>query len=188
MGVQRSLLGLIETASVRLDRNRGRARDDDPVLDTTDVLFICGGSFAGLERFETEDLVAFGLMPELVGRLPVVVVLEKPDHAQLARILTEPRHSLVEQYRLLFRWSGVELDIRADGIDEIATRAEARGVGARGLRAVMERLLLDEMFDLPHPGGSGRIVVDRGFVGRRLGVAARTPSPPRLAGPALPPA
>ncbi|MBX6368376.1 MAG: AAA family ATPase [Rhodospirillales bacterium] len=167
-GVQRSLLGLIEGRAASLDRGRRRASANDATLDTTNVLFICGGAFNGLKGASSRDLVEFGLLPELVGRLPVVVVLEPLGREDLVRILTEPRNALVEQYRALFRWSGVELEFTPDAIEEIAARALARGLGARGLRAVMETVLLDEMFELSDSPERRRLVVDRAFVAARL--------------------
>jgi ATP-dependent Clp protease ATP-binding subunit ClpX len=203
LGVQRGLLGLIEGRRARVE-GQGRRRKDDTCLDTTDVLFICGGTFSGIEAIaanrrnhaaphlkspprdealvstiDAEDLIAFGLMPELVGRLAVVVVLEPLEHGQLVQVLTEPKNSLVEQYRRLFRMSDVELEIRDCAVQEIATRAVARGLGARGLRAVMEAIFLEDMFEVPHQPETRRIVLDRKVVEVRLGVRA-------VSGPAQP--
>jgi ATP-dependent Clp protease ATP-binding subunit ClpX len=204
LGVQRGLLGLIEGRRARVE-GQGRRRKDDTCLDTTDVLFICGGTFAGIEAIaadrrnqvaphlkrpprdearlvstiDAEDLIAFGLMPELVGRLAVVVVLEPLEHGHLVRILTEPKNSLVEQYRRLFRMSDVELEIQECAVQEIATRAVARGMGARGLRAVMETIFLEDMFEVPHQPETRRIVLDRRAVEVRLGALA-------VSGPAQP--
>lgn len=178
-GVQRGLLGLIEGRAASLDRGRGRGSANDATLDTTDVLFICGGAFNGLKGASTRDLVEYGLLPELVGRLPVVVVLDPLGREDLVRILTEPRNALVAQYRALFRWSGVDLRFTPDAIEEIAARALDRGLGARGLRAIMEAVLLDEMFELSDRPERRRLVIDRAFVAARLGGA----SPPRASPP-----
>lgn len=183
-GVQRGLLGLIEGRAAPLDRGgRGRSSANDATLDTTDVLFICGGAFNGLRGASSRDLVEYGLLPELVGRLPVVVMLDRLGREDLARILTEPRNALLEQYRALFRWSGVELQFTPDAIEEIAARALDRGLGARGLRAVMETVLLDEMFELSDRPERRRLVVDRAFVAARLGGAPPAREAPPLARP-----
>ncbi|MCY4310697.1 MAG: AAA family ATPase, partial [Rhodospirillaceae bacterium] len=154
-------------------------------VDTTNILFICGGAFSGLEKIissrgqsnsigfgadvrppderktgevlrelEPEDLLKFGLIPEFVGRLPVIATLEDLDETALVRILTEPKNALVKQYQRLFDMEGAKLSFTEDALGAIACKAIARKTGARGLRSIMENILLDSMFDLP---GNDRI-------------------------------
>jgi ATP-dependent Clp protease ATP-binding subunit ClpX len=160
-------------------------------IDTTNILFICGGAFDGLEKViqnrteksgigfgatvhsknekraaelfrdaEPEDLIKFGLIPELVGRLPVVATLGELTHEALIQILTEPKNALVKQYQKLFGMDGVELEIRPSALGAIARKALARKTGARGLRSIVEQSLIDTMFDLPNMDGVVKVVVD----------------------------
>jgi ATP-dependent Clp protease ATP-binding subunit ClpX len=197
-GVQRGLLGILEGSAIRIEERGQRPRPDDLHLDTTNVLFICGGAFDGIaaarggsryaaahpaqggdkralgeHAIEAADLIEYGFIPELAGRLPVIVTLDPLDENDLVRILAEPRDSLVAQFRVLFGASGAELVVERSGLEEIARRALARRLGARSLRALMEATLLDDMFELPHqrPEG-GPIVLDRRLVADRLGPAA----------------
>ncbi|MFN3286868.1 MAG: AAA family ATPase, partial [Sphingomonadaceae bacterium] len=164
-------------------------------VDTTNILFICGGAFSGLDRIiadrlqgksigfgahvaapderrvgeilkhvEPEDLLKFGLIPEFVGRLPVLATLEDLDEAALVRILTEPKNALVKQYQRLFEMEGVHLSFAQDALTQIARRAIERKTGARGLRSIMENILLDSMFELPGMTGVDEIMVDRDVV------------------------
>jgi ATP-dependent Clp protease ATP-binding subunit ClpX len=189
-GVQRGLLGLIEGRSLRLDAQGLRPYSDDLLVDTREVLFICGGAFAGLERIverrgghagavEAGDLVAYGLLPELVGRLPIMLALDVLHERDLVRILTEPRNSLVAQYQALFAMSDAELELDRGALEEIAARAAAQALGARGLRSVLETILLDDMFELPHAPAGRRIMLDRAIVAARLGTGV----PPGAAAP-----
>ena len=161
-------------------------------MDTTNILFICGGAFDGLEKVirnrsekagigfsanlskrddkkgvgkvlrdvEPEDLIKFGLIPEFVGRLPVVATLEELDEAALIQILTEPKNALTKQYQKLFSMEGVGLEFRDGVLQAIAKKALARKAGARGLRSIMEHALLDTMFDLPSMENVEKVVLD----------------------------
>jgi ATP-dependent Clp protease ATP-binding subunit ClpX len=195
-GVQRNLLGILEGSTVRIEERRRRLACDDLHLDTTNVLFICGGTFEGMgsrsaARYAAAhparagesaaaqgreigplDLVEYGFMPELVGRLPLVVVLDRLEADDLVRILVEPRDSLVAQFQVLLGASGAELRVERSGLEEIARRALARRFGARSLRALMEAILLDDMAEAPHCPPAGPIVLDRHLVASRLGPAA----------------
>jgi ATP-dependent Clp protease ATP-binding subunit ClpX len=211
-GVQQALLRILEGAvvSVPLEGDRRLGRGAALELDTTDILFIAGGSFAGLDdivraraptpsvgyrsslplaasgasdiprQVSAEDLVAFGFIPELVGRLPVLAPLDGLDEADLLAILTRPRNALIEQYKLLFRLSGVELQFDDAALRAIAGEALRRGAGARGLRAILERLLLDLMFALPEHPGVRTLVIDRDAVeGGQAGRLLRSATPGR---------
>jgi ATP-dependent Clp protease ATP-binding subunit ClpX len=165
-------------------------------VDTTNILFVCGGAFSGLEKVirdrsekggigfgaevkskdnrkdigevlrevEPEDLIKYGLIPEFVGRLPVVATLEELDEPAMIRILTEPKNALTKQYQKLFGMEGVELEFRDNALDAIAKRALARKTGARGLRSILEHSLLDTMFDLPSMSNVSKVVVDDGVI------------------------
>jgi ATP-dependent Clp protease ATP-binding subunit ClpX len=160
-------------------------------IDTTNILFICGGAFDGLEKViqnrtersgigfgatvhsktekrvsevfrevEPEDLIKFGLIPELVGRLPVVATLGELSEDAMVQILTEPKNALLKQYQRLFAMDGVDLEIRPSALAAIARKALARKTGARGLRSILEQSLIDTMFDLPNLAGVAKVVVD----------------------------